>query len=170
MKKFFTLAMLTLMVAMGVNAQETRKVWDLRKGFSAETIDKLTSSSNWTNNYNAETGIGYFESKASRKVGQIVATVDGEDWVVPETEGLTFGATSNQHLNVVIDHKTLGAHVWLNGKKSEDYMTVPQVPAGSEVTIIYSSHKDTENRGSRVLAYSRMPMASSNGPRRAWTL
>ena len=151
MKQKFTLLLFTLLMAAGiVNAQEVRKVWDFRKGFSQETIDYLTAAAaageGWTNSYNAETRIGYFESKA-RTAGPLTCKVNGEDWVIPETEGLTIGAVSNQHFNIVIGHSSLSPHIWLNGKKAEDYIIVPQVPAGSEVTIVYGSHKDSEARG-----------------------
>ena len=154
MKKFFTLVMFAC-CALGINAQdETRKVWDFRQGFSQETIDNLTTAAanglGYTNNYNAETGIGYFETK-SRTAGPLTVKVNDEDWIVPELEGLTVGAQSNQHFNLVIGHKNLGPHIWLNGKKGEDYIQIDEpIPAGEKVVVIYSSHKDSEGRGFKV--------------------
>ncbi len=154
MKKLFTLVMLAL-CTLGIDAQEeSRKVWDFRQGFSQETIDNMTAAAaeglGYTNQYNAETGIGYFECKA-RTAGKLTVKVNGEDWEVPETKGLSFGAVSNQHLNIVIGNKNYGPHVWLNGKKGEDYVQIDEaIPAGEKVVIIYSSHKDSEGRGFKV--------------------
>lgn len=154
MKRLFTLAMFALCV-LGINAQEeSRKVWDFRQGFSQETIDNMTAAAaagvGYTNNYNAETGIGYFECKA-RTAGPLTIKVNDEDWVVPELKGLTVGAVSNQHFNVVIGEKNLGPHIWLNGKKGEDYIQIDEkIPAGEQVVIIYSSHKNSEARGFKV--------------------
>ena len=147
MKKFFTLAML-FMFALNMNAQQ--RVWDFRKGFSQETLDNLAADAASGDGYwTDQSAKGFYESKA-RKAGPLYAKVNGEDWLIPETEGLTIGATSAQHFNIQFESSKLGPHIWLNGKKSEDYVTVPQVPAGSEVTVIYSSHKDSEPRGFKV--------------------
>ena len=152
MKKLFT-SIVLLMLTLCVNAQdETRKVWDFRNGFSDETITNFMGDASWTKEgkYDAETGIGFFESQA-RTAGQVTLTVNGAEWIVPELKGLKFGATSAQHLNIVIGEKNLGPHVWLNGKKSEDYVQIETpIPAGEKVYVIYSSHKNSEARGFSV--------------------
>ena len=148
MKKLFTLG-LTLLMAVGSYAQgDVRRLWDFQgEGFSQETLDNLASdaaSSNgyWTNN---ET---WFESKA-RTAGPLTAIVNGSEWVIPETEGLTIGAQSAKHFNIVFDHAD-GPHIWLNGKRTEDYIVIPQVPAGDTVTVVYASHSGNEARGFKV--------------------
>ena len=48
MKKFFTLTIMALLVAVGANAQD-RKTWDFTKGFSATTIANLEADeAGWT--------------------------------------------------------------------------------------------------------------------------
>ena len=47
MKKFFTLTIMALLMAVGANAQE-KKTWDFSKGWSDETIANLTAGSEWT--------------------------------------------------------------------------------------------------------------------------
>lgn len=149
MKKLFTLG-LVLLSALTANAQEVRKLWDFTEGFSQQTLDNLAAdaasgSGYWTDG----SAKGYYESKA-RTAGPVVCKVNGEDWVIPETEGLTFDAVSKQHLNIVFQSDKLGPHMWLNGKKAEDAITIPSVPAGDSIYVVYSSHKDTENRGFQV--------------------
>ena len=148
MKKLFTLG-LTLLMAVGSYAQDdVRRLWDFQgEGFSQETLDNLAAdaaSSNgyWTNN---ET---WFESKA-RTAGPLTAIVNGSEWVIPETEGLTIGAQSAKHFNIVFDHAD-GPHIWLNGKRTEDYIVIPQVPAGDTVTVVYASHSGSEARGFKI--------------------
>ncbi|NPD91822.1 chitobiase/beta-hexosaminidase C-terminal domain-containing protein [Xylanibacter muris] len=157
MKKLFTLG-LFLIAALGINAAEPIKYWNFTKGFSQETLDNLAAD--------AASGVGYwtsqtnfFESKA-RTAGEAKCKLNGEDWIIPETAGLEFGAKSAKHLCLQYEHATLGPHVWLNGGKAEDCVTIKEVPAGEKMTIIYSSHKDTEARGFKV---SPAGVADENG-------
>ena len=148
MKKLFTLG-LTLLLAVGSYAQDdVRRVWDFQgEGFSQETLDNLASDAASGNGYwtNKET---WYESKA-RTAGPLTAIVNGSEWVIPETEGLTIGAQSAQHFNIVFDHAD-GPHIWLNGKRTEDYIVIPQVPAGDTVTVVYASHSGSEARGFKI--------------------
>lgn len=146
MKKF-TLIALALAMTLGASAQ--RKTWDFTKGFSAATIAGLTedaasSSATWVNTSTDKASS--FESKARAKTGPLTYTVAGVTTVIPETEGLTFNGKSKQHLNIVSEVDGMG-YVWLNGKKAEDQLVIPKVPAGQTVTIVYNSHKNTEARG-----------------------
>ena len=43
MKKLFTLTFILLSLALGTNAQNIRKTWDFRTGFSATTITNLNT-------------------------------------------------------------------------------------------------------------------------------
>ena len=170
MKKIYALSLLCLMLfCMTANAQERRTVWDFRKGFSEETIGNFISAADagagWGNNYDAETKIGYFNSKA-RTAGALVLNVNGQDWVVPETEGLTFGAVSAEHLNIVMGEKNLGPHIWFNGKKAEDYVQVEEpIQPQEEVVVVYSSHKNSEARGFKVSGNFK----DANG-KQSWTV
>ena len=146
MKKVLSLALL-LMTSFGVSAQEVRKLWNFDNGFSQTTLDNLAGDTEgWTD----QSAKGFFEGKARAAAGQLTCKVNGEDWVIPETAGLVFGYVSNQHINIQFESAALGPHVWLNGKKGEDCVTIPQVPAGEKITITYSSHKDTEARGFEI--------------------
>lgn len=148
MKKLFTLAAAALCISIGAQAQ-TRKTWDFSKGWSELSVYNLTqdaaAGTSWTNKSTAKNPV-YFESKKGRKVGEITATVDGNDVTISETEGLTFKATSGAHLNIYSNADGEGC-VWLNGRKAEDQVVIPNVPAGEKVTIVYESHKDSEARG-----------------------
>lgn len=139
-----------MLFAVATNAQQVRKVWDFTKGFSAETksnlaADAKSGSGVWTDMSEQ----GFYQSKA-RAAGPAYCLINGEQWIVPETEGLSFGAVSAQHLNISLDDHERGAHIWLNGLTDEDYMVIPQVPAGDSVTIVYETAKLGDNRGIEV--------------------
>lgn len=147
MKKLFTLGLTLLMAAASYAQGDVRTLWDFTQGFSSETIanleaDAASGAGYWTNKGT------WYESKA-RAAGPLYASVNGQDWLIPETEGLTIGAQSNAHFNIVIEHND-GPHIWLNGRKGEDYVTIPAVPAGEKVTIVYASHSGEEARGFKV--------------------
>lgn len=147
MKKLFTLA-LAAMASLAASAQSSSsRVWDFRQGFSDETlsnlsVDAASDDGLWTQ-YDT-----YFQSKA-RSEGQITCMVGGESWTVPEAEGLTFHATSAQHLNIVFSHSD-APHIWINGSRDQDAVTIPSVEAGDSITVIYASHSSTEARGFKV--------------------
>ena len=152
MKKFFTLAML-FMFALNMNAQQ--RVWDFRKGFSQETIANLVADaaagSTWTDYYTPEANANnqYFESKGTINNAELTANVDGEIWTLPEFAGLKIYGKSAKHICITIHKNNDDPHLWINGK-SPDAVTIPAVPANSEVTIIYASHSGSEARGFSV--------------------
>ena len=138
--------MLALLVSVGASAQ--RKTWDFTKGFSATTIANLKSAG-WTD----ETADQSIQTNA-RSEGPLKATVDGQEWIVPETSGLTFHHTGANHI-VLAYNRTSGGYVgtkflWINGKTANDAITIPAIPAGEKVTIVYESHSKTEDRGFKV--------------------
>ncbi len=145
MKKFFTLMMLALLMSVGASAQ--RKTWDFTKGFSATTLENLQKAG-WIKD--GDQGQGTIQC-GSRTAGPVAATIDGVEWVCPETEGLSFAATSAKHLIFAYDQTNTGfkgkKYLWINGKNAQDAITIPSVPAGEKVTITYESHKTTEARG-----------------------
>ena len=148
MKKLFTFTVLALLVAVGVNAQG-RKTWDFTKGFSGTTIVNLQSDTeNWTDSEGS--GRKWAESKARKADTEISCTVNGQTWLLPETEGLVFSAASAKHLNVVYEGGSDDTHIWLNGAKAEDAVTIPQVPAGEKLTVTFSSHGGKDDRGFKV--------------------
>ena len=149
-KKIFTLMMLALFLGItGANAQD-RKTWDFTKGFSATTIANLEGD---TENWTASEGSGrkWAESKARKADTQLIAKVNGEEWIIPETKGLIFHAASAKHVNVVyVGDSNDNTHIWLNGAKGEDAITIPGVPAGEKITVTYSSHGGNADRGFSV--------------------
>ena len=139
MKKIFTLTMLALLAVGSANAQ--RKTWDFTKGFKQTTVDNLKAAG-WTD----QTEGKIIQSVKRSAAGPLTYTISGSEWTCPETEGLTFGAVSANHLNVAygVDGDKF---IWLNGKKAEDYVIIPSIPAGEKVTIVYTTHKSGEARG-----------------------
>ena len=142
--------MALLLTSLSASAQdeESRKLWDFRNGFSDETLanfaaDAAASDGYWTD----MTASGFYESKKRSSTGELKCKVNGEDWIVPETKGIVFYGTSAKHICVQYESAKFGPHIWLNGGKGEDAITIPSVPANDSVTVIYSSHKDTESRG-----------------------
>lgn len=149
MKKFITLGMtLLLTVSAGAQDAEVRKIWDFRQGFSQETLDNLSADTKESNGYWTDmSASSFYESKKRSSTGELKCKIGGEDWVIPETKGIVFSGTSAKHICLQYESAKFGSHVWLNGGKAEDAITIPSVPAGDSVTVIFSSHKDTENRG-----------------------
>ena len=150
MKKLFTLGMALLLTSLSASAQdeEPRKLWDFRQGFSEETLANFTEDAASSDGYWTDmTASGFYESKKRSSTGELKCKVSGEDWIVPETKGIVFSGTSAKHICVQYESAKFGPHVWLNGGKAEDAITIPNVPAGDSVTVIYSSHKDSEDRG-----------------------
>lgn len=148
MKKFFTLTIMALLVAVGANAQD-RKTWDFTKGFSATTIANLEADeAGWTK---SESGSKkWAESKARTGSTEASCKVNGETWIIPETQGVIFHAASAKHLNIVYAEGSDDTHVWLNGAKGEDAVTIPNVPAGEKLTVTFSSHGGKAERGFKV--------------------
>ena len=149
MKKILSLTLL-LMFALYVDAQEVRRLWDFSKGFSEATVANLASDeTNWTPM--SDSNAKWYESKNSEEARQAICTVNGEEWIIPETEGLIFGGfKSAKHVNLVYDDSRFGAYIWLNGKKTEDHIIIPQVPAGETITLTYGTHMAGNKRGFKV--------------------
>lgn len=148
MKNFSTLVILLGLIAIGTQAQN-RKTWDFTKGFSATTIANLEADAdNWTQQ--SGNGRVWAESKARTADTELMCKVNGTDWVIPETKGLIFSGKSAKHINVVYDGGTDYTHIWLNGAKAEDAITIPGVAAGEKLTVTFSPHGDNADRGFKV--------------------
>ena len=154
MKKLFTFFSLVMLFALVANAADNyRRTWDFREGWSATTLELMAGD---TQHWTAQ-GTG-FQNTASFSDFKAVVTYNGEDIAVPELEGLTLGGMkSSAHVQIASVPGT-GAIwpdnaqcLWINGKKTADYISFT-VPAGENVKIGYCSHKDTEARGFKVSA------------------
>lgn len=166
MKKVFTLTALALCLTLGAQAQ-TRKTWDFTKGWSDLTVYNLKADAeagtSWTNKGSSNSNPVYFESK-KRSKGELTATVDGNAVKISETEGLVFNGTDAAHVNIYSNSNGEGS-VWINGKKGQDQVVIPNVPAGEKVTIDFESHKSTEARGFKSITTG---FADANG-NTSWT-
>lgn len=148
MKKIFTLLSLMMFCALSVVAADNyRRTWDFRNGYSATTLEIMAQDTkNWT-----VQPTGFQNTKHSTTTP--VMEFGGEEIVVPEFEGLTVGAfKDNAHLQVY-DGKSNNssfpantACLWLNGGKGNDYVEFV-VPAGENVKFGYCSHSNSQARG-----------------------
>lgn len=151
MKKFFTLLSLVMLCVLSVNAAEDyRRTWDFRDGFSASTLAILENDNTyWTK------GTNNYESKKYTGGKEAVMDYNGEKMVIPELEGLELGGLATaKHVNIKLgptDDPTSskGTCLWINGGKSGDYVQF-KVPAGENVTFGYSSHSGSQARGFKV--------------------
>lgn len=147
MKKNIITLTLGLMTVIGAGAQERRN-WNFTHGWSDETLanieQNITSGGGWTLESPGNYQIG------DREAGPLTVNVNGEEWVIPETQGLLFGATSAKHIVIAYDNQ-LGYHgkqfLWINGSKDQDYFTIPKVAAGEKIFVVYESHNKEEERG-----------------------
>ncbi len=151
MKKIFTLLSLVMLCVLSVNAADNyRRTWDFRGGFSASTLSILDGDTKYwtkqTNNYESQQ---YTGGKTA------VMDYNGEAMNIPEFEGLRLGGlASAKHVNIKLgptDDPTSskGPCLWINGKNSVDYVELT-VPAGENVKFGYSSHSTTAARGFKV--------------------
>lgn len=156
MKKLFTLLMaLTLVFAIDANAQ-SRKTWDFRH-WSASTIENLRydlevngPNANWRNYESDATKADQQHFWIARKMAGTLVTNNGsENKVIPETEGLVFGASKAKKLVISYNHNNKGENggsfIWLNGKN--ETIKVPAVSGGQMLHIAIESHSATQARG-----------------------
>ena len=152
MKKIFTLLSLVMLCVMTASAADNyRRTWDFRNGWSASTLEIMAGDpTHWTVK---ETG---FENTKSFSGSTAVMNYGGEDIPVPELEGLTLGGMKSAAHVQIVSKPGSGdtwpgsmACLWINGKKSADYISFT-VPAGENVKIGYCSHKAGEARGFKV--------------------
>ena len=132
MKKFFTLTIMALLMAVGANAQE-KKTWDFSKGWSDETLANLAAGSEWTQEGTSWKETGKFGS------GGFVA--DGKP--IKELEGLERSSAglsgSNNYLLTPTTFR-------LNRAKQE--LKFPNLKNGQKLTVVGRSANGTDtNRG-----------------------
>ena len=152
MKKFFTLLSLVMLCVMTASAADNyRRTWDFRNGWSETTLAIMAEDTkHWT-----VQGTG-FENTSAFSGSTAVMNYGGEDIPVPELEGLTLGGMKSAAHVQIVSKPGSGdtwpgsmACLWINGKKSADYISFT-VPAGENVKIGYCSHKAGEARGFKV--------------------
>ena len=157
MKKLLLSALLVAS-AMGVSAQR----WDFTN-WSAATVANLKavnpSNTEWSDieksDATAPTDISkencFWEVKAQGNADGGTLMANGE--VIKETEGLLFIHTHDRSLAIAVNYPetSLGAYhgpsyLWL-GSKEKNYIVIPNVAPGTEITIGLESHKPAEGRG-----------------------
>lgn len=151
MKKIFTLLAAVMCFAMAASADDYRRTWDFREGWSASTLEMLAGDTdNWQVPTDNETG---FNNKVTMNKDVITVKYNGEDVVIPELEGLRFkSGTSAKRIQVWTGEQKNTSFpdspcLWINGKTVKIELTVP---AGENVKFGYCSHSNTENRGFTV--------------------
>jgi len=156
MKKLLLSALLVAS-AMGVSAQR----WDFTS-WSAATVANLKavnpSNTEWSDIEkaadSAPTDISkencFWQVKASGADG---ITLSANSEPIKETEGLIFTNTSARSLAIAVNYPTtsLGtyngpSYLWL-GSKNQNYIVIPNVKPGTEITIGLESHKPSDARG-----------------------
>ena len=137
MKKLFTLAALSLLMATGVSAQE-RKTWDFTRGISPETIADLEADANWTVT-KSDDGSFKQANEATKLSGEFKANGN----LIQELSGLQLGTAGlSKNNNVIIFPNKFR----LNRNNSE--LIFPKLKNGQTITIVGRSANSTaENRG-----------------------
>lgn len=154
MKKIVTTS-LCLLMAFATTAQE-RNNWNFTHGWSDETIvnieQAVVNSDGWT----IEKGHpeGRYVTDARTPGTELTVNVDGQPWVIPETKGLLFGASSSNHIGIAFDDaygfwgKTF---LWINGSKTEDTFTIPNVNGNDRIFIVYEPAMEGQTRGFKAI-------------------
>lgn len=176
MKKLFTLTFILLSLALGTNAQNIRKTWDFRTGFSATTITNLNTDMqqngatgttshwrNWEKDATTAADQAFWSSDNGTTVnadGNAITVVDGAEKVITELEGLN--VTGVKAKGFVIAYNFAQAEntsspsgmypngksfIWLNG--SGITFTFKALK-GDTVKMGIESHKNTEARGLNI--------------------
>lgn len=155
MKKIFTLLALAMFVFASANAQ-SRKTWDFRH-WSASTLSALKAdleingpTKNWRNYESDATKADEQHYWIARKMAGTLVTNDGQsDKVIPETEGITFGASNAKKLVISYNHNNKGedggSFLWFNGKN--ETLSIPDVVGGQVLHVAIESHSGSEARG-----------------------
>ncbi|MBR1395767.1 MAG: chitobiase/beta-hexosaminidase C-terminal domain-containing protein [Prevotella sp.] len=132
MKKFFTLTIMALLMAVGANAQE-KKTWDFSKGWSDETIANLTAGSEWTLEGTSWKETGKFGSGGFVANGKPIKELEGLE---RSSAGLS---GSNNYLLTPTTFR-------LNRAKQE--LKFPSLKNGQKLTVVGRSANGTApNRG-----------------------
>ena len=154
MKKIVTTS-LCLLMAFATTAQE-RNNWNFTHGWSDETIvnieQAVVNSDGWT----IEKGHpeGRYVTDARTPGTELTVNVDGQPWVIPETKDLLFGASSSNHIGIAFDDaygfwgKTF---LWINGSKTEDTFTIPNVNGNDRIFIVYEPAMEGQTRGFKAI-------------------
>lgn len=146
MKRLFTLSLVLLAVVLA--QAQNRRDWNFSAGWSLQTLSVIEQNINAGGGWTLESSGNY--QTGNRTAGPLCVNIDGEDRELAETQGMTFGATAAKHIVVAFDNQGGYAgkqFLWINGSKPMDSFTVPAVPAGEKIFIVYESHNPAQERG-----------------------
>ena len=179
MKRFFTLAALALVLGAGqADAQNLRKTWDFREGFSAKTVNALKGDqeefgdTKYWRNYESDATKAdeahYWNASGDFKNSDGYACTHngGNEKVIPELEGLKLGATAAKKFVITYNgtmktdeekyadapehrHPFGPSYIWLNGK-NETFSF--QAEVNQTIKIGVESHSDSQDRGISLTA------------------
>ena len=170
MKRVFTLLALVSLVVSGVSAQNLRKTWDFREGFSQKTVNALKADqeefgdTKYWRNYESDATKAdeqhFWNASGDFKndKGYACTHSGGKETVIPELEGLSLGAKAAKKFVITYNGATKdgyegspnGKHpygpsyIWLNGK-SETFSF--QAKCGQKIRIGVESHSNSQDRG-----------------------
>lgn len=164
-------------MSISANAQKVRKTWDFRNGFSSATVANLNADmeqngtgAHWRNWEKNEADAGkngdtFWCADAGSTVNgdnELVTVVNGENIVIPETEGLDMKGIKAKGLILATNYPNAAdeaspngmypygtGFVWINGKGLS--FKIKQVKKGETLRIGVESHKNTEARGINVI-------------------
>lgn len=158
------LSALTLVVALCANAET--KTWDFTNWSDATKANLGATDSNWSDiekEANQDdpsfsvNGNCYWQVAASTTWNNSTEFLKANGVVIAETEGLYFtNEYNNRALAIAINYPetSLGTYhgpqyLWLGGKNI-NYFVIPNVAAGSTITMGVESHKPTDARGVKL--------------------
>ena len=140
MKKLFTLTMLLLATAIGMQAQE-KKTWDFTKGLSDETVANLNADTqNWAPNGTNADGVTNNWQNAVKPATTEPLKANGE--VIPEMNYLLFDIGNNKANSIHL------AQDKIRLTRANTIVTFPQLKNGQKVTIVgRSANGSATDRG-----------------------
>lgn len=155
--KRLTLLSISMIMMLMVQAQERRTDWDFTLGWSNETVSRLDANIALGGDWTTEKK-GQWAQTGARSAGPLtIKDVNGEQWPIPETEGLSFGATAAKHIIVAYDYDGDGndfhgcSFLWINGSRDMDRVTIEEVEPGDRIIIVYESHNTSQERGFKAI-------------------
>lgn len=164
MKRIFTLIALVTLFVSGADAQNLRKTWDFREGFSQKTVNALKGDqqeygdNKYWRNYESDASQAKEErfwnaSGDFKNADGFACTHNGGiESVIPELDGLVLGASAAKKFvicyNAPLADDELGdapggkvpygsSHIWLNGKKETIKF---QAEVNQKIRIAVESH------------------------------
>ena len=137
----------TSFVATYNNLERIAGRWNFSLGLSETTKLNLKEDTSGRWSYDSITDKYAYQTTLYNE--QLAATVDDNEWVIPEAEGLFFTNEFQEAGRVVfVESSGDGSYLLMNG--SYGSITIPEIAAGDSVTITYCTHNSDESRGFEI--------------------